>query len=503
MSWGLTYSAYPKLKIIHCTGWVHSNIDPLSCLERRIPFFDQPASNNPNINLSQEKDIDFYRWMKQKFKVQASSLITRTNHHQPTTIEIDLPNKHLLTSVTYLTAAKMEMLLHVDPMDIQTIVKGYKEDTHFSTIICSFPNEPHFTFKNYNWNKDRLIFFGNNSGRDCLCIPSPMQLNLMEEIHRSLTGAAHARFKWMYGHIANGFFWPKMTRDICQFISTCPICQKIKHAHHLLYGLLQPILIPTQPFEVVTMDFIGELPKSQGYNSIFVLICKLTKYAFFIPCTTNLTKKKAAQMFFNKIITHVGLLKQIISDCDTWWRNLFWKEVCKSMGSRQALTTTYHPQADGQTEILNQMIEVAICAFINHNHNNWSSLLPYLSFTYNNTPHTVTKFQPTYLLYGFHWHAPFNLLTKESSIGHMISMHLMPSNLLKTSLLLGLLPRMCWGLPNSDLRILTIRIIFLYLMNPVTRSSSTYTPFSYWSQRAQVPSSLHQQLSFWLKVVKV
>ena len=83
-----------------------------------------------------------------------------------------------------------------------------------------------------------------------------------------------------------------MTRDIRQVISTCPICQKIKHARHLPYGLLQPIPIPTQPFEVVTMDFIGELPKSQGYDSIFVLICKLTKYTFFIPCNTNLTEKR-------------------------------------------------------------------------------------------------------------------------------------------------------------------------------------------------------------------
>ena len=144
-----------------------------------------------------------------------------------------------------------------------------------------------------------------------------MRLGLMEEIHGSLTGAVHAGFERTYGRIANGFFWPKMTRDIRQFVSTCPICQKIKHAHHLPYRLLQPIPIPTQPFEVVTMDFIGELPKSQGYDSIFVLICKLTKYAFFIPCTTNLTEKKAAQMFFNKIVTHVGLPKQIISDHDT------------------------------------------------------------------------------------------------------------------------------------------------------------------------------------------
>ena len=208
-----------------------------------------------------------------------------------------------------------------------------------------------------------------------------------------------------------------MTRDIRQVTSTCPICQKIKHAQHLPYGLLQPIPIPTQPFEIVTMDFIGELPRSQGYNSIFILICKLTKYAFFIPCNTNLTGKKAAQLFFNRIVTHVGLPKQIISDRDTRWRNLFWKEVCESMGSKRALTTAYHPQADGQTEILNQTLEVAIRAFISSDRDNWASLLPYLAYAYNTTPHTATKYPPAFLLYSFHPYSPLSLLTQESSIG--------------------------------------------------------------------------------------
>ena len=238
----------------------------------------------------------------------------------------------------------------------------------------------------------------------------------MEEIHESKSGSAHGGFEQTYGRIANGFFWPKMTRDIKKFVSTCPVCQKIKHAQHLPYRLLQPIPISTQPFKVVTMDFITKLPESQGFNSIFVLICKLTKYAFFVPCDTNLTEKKAAKLFFNKIVTHVGLPKQIISDRDTRWRNVFWKEVCESMGSQRALTTAYHPQADGQTEILNQMIEVAIRAFINKNRDNWSQLLPYLAFAYNNTPHTATKFTPSYLLYGFHPCSPTDFFTNGSLI---------------------------------------------------------------------------------------
>ena len=97
---------------------------------------------------------------------------------------------------------------------------------------------------------------------------------------------------------------------------------------------------------------------SKGFNAIFMLICKLTKFAFFILCTTDLKAEQAARMFFDKIITLVGLPKQIISDRDTQWRNTFWKEVCQAMGTKRALTTSYHPQADGQTEILNQTIEV-------------------------------------------------------------------------------------------------------------------------------------------------
>jgi len=332
-------------------------------------------------------------------------------------IKIDLPNSHLLEVLMYNASTKMETHLHVDPQDIQTILRGYERDPHFKTVIESFPIEPPFVFKNYHRNSDGLIFFNEHPGKDRLCIPASMRLEIMEEIHGSTTGTAHAGFERTYRRIAGGFFWPRMTRDIRQFVTRCPICQKIKHARHLPYGLLQPIPIPSQPFEVVTMDFIGELPKSQNYNSIFVLVCKLTKYAFFVPCNTMLMEKKAAQLFFNKIVTHVGLPKQIISDRDTRWRNSFWKEVCESMGSRQALTTAYHPQADGQTEILNQTIKVAIHAFINHSRSNWSGLLPYLAFAYNNTPHTATKFPPSYLLYGFHPHAPFNLLTQDDSIG--------------------------------------------------------------------------------------
>ena len=218
------------MKIIHRAGRVHSNVDPLSRLERRIPFYHQPATNDPDIDLSQERDIDFYGRMKRKFESRASSLFTQLESSSNSHHEIDFPLEHSSIPVTYSASSRMETLLHADPKEICAILDNYEEDPHFKEVLSSFPKEPPFTFKNYHQNQDGLIFFGDKTGRDRLCIPLAMRTRLIEEIHNSLTGTAHGRFEQTYRKIANGFYWPRMTRDIQQVISTCPICQKIKHA---------------------------------------------------------------------------------------------------------------------------------------------------------------------------------------------------------------------------------------------------------------------------------
>ena len=78
--------------------------------------------------------------------------------------------------------------------------------------------------------------------------------------------------------------------------------------------MLQPIPIPSQPFEVVSMDFIPELPESSRYNNILVIIDKLIKYAIFIPTTTSITKKGTAELFFRHMIAQYGIPRQVISD---------------------------------------------------------------------------------------------------------------------------------------------------------------------------------------------
>ena len=175
------YSAYPKLKIVHRAGRVHSNVDPLSRLCQRILFFEQPASNDPNIDLSQEKDINFYGRLKRKFDTQASSLFSHIEVPSNVQINIPLPEEHPLESLCYNSATQVETYLHIDSKDIQEILNRYKDDPYFQNIIQSFSKEPPFFFKNYHCNMDGIIFFEDSSGRDQYVFQNPWSKRLWKK----------------------------------------------------------------------------------------------------------------------------------------------------------------------------------------------------------------------------------------------------------------------------------------------------------------------------------
>jgi len=182
----------------------------------------------------------------------------------------------------------------------------------------------------------------------------------MSKVYNVLTESAHRGHAKTYNRITSTYYWPKMSQDIKQYVSTCDICQKVKPRHHTLIGLLQPIPILSQPFKVVSMDFIPELPLSDGFDNILVIVDKLTKYAIFIPTTTTITEVGTAELFFHNIISKFSIPQQVIMDRDVRWRGEFWKEICNKMGMTRSLTTAYHPQADGQTEVLNQSLEISL-----------------------------------------------------------------------------------------------------------------------------------------------
>ncbi|QRV83886.1 Retrovirus-related Pol polyprotein from transposon [Ceratobasidium sp. AG-Ba] len=209
-----------------------------------------------------------------------------------------------------------------------------------------------------------------------------------------------------------------MESTIKDYIRQCDLCQKAKPKRHGQRGFLQSIPIPSQPFEVVTMDFITDLPESNGYDAILTIVDKLTKYTHFIPCKKSINEVETAQLFHDHIWSHYGLPRQIITDRDSRWTGSFWEHLTSLVGIKRSLTTAFHPQADGQSEIMNQTLEIALRSFVAPSLNDWDTILPGFTFAYNTTTHTSTGFTPAYLLRGFQPLKPSDLLASTSnSIG--------------------------------------------------------------------------------------
>jgi len=141
---------------------------------------------------------------------------------------------------------------------------------------------------------------------------------------------------------------------IIKHFDTCAQC---KYETVATPGLLQPLPIPSQIWESITMDFIEGLPKSNGKDTIWVVINLMSKYAHFLALSHPYTAETLAQHFMDQIYKLHGAPVEIIIDRDPVFVSNFWKEFLKTLGIEQKLSSSYHPQTDGQSEVLNRCLE--------------------------------------------------------------------------------------------------------------------------------------------------
>ena len=162
------------------------------------------------------------------------------------------------------------------------------------------------------------------------------------------------------------------------------------------------------------MDFIVNLPWSEGYNAVHVVVDRLTKHMTFTPTTTGLSANGFSCLFVKHIVCRFGLPDSIITDRDPCWTSEFWMGIAKFLKTKMSLSSSHHPQHDSQTEIVNKFLTIMLWAFINENLKDWAEWLPLLEFAYNNTVHKSTGTTPHFLLYEFHPKTPLDFLgTKE------------------------------------------------------------------------------------------
>ena len=150
------------------------------------------------------------------------------------------------------------------------------------------------------------------------------------------------------------------------------------------------------------MDFITVLPMVQGKDCIFVVVDRLTKYAHFFAISAHYTTTQVAELFFRDIFRLHGLPKTIVSDRDNRFMGGFWQELFRLMGTELTPSTSYHPQTDGQIEIVNKWLEGYLRNYVNGQQRVWLKWLHLGEYCYNNTYHMPIGMSPFYALYGYH-----------------------------------------------------------------------------------------------------
>ena len=140
-------------------------------------------------------------------------------------------------------------------------------------------------------------------------------------------------------------------------------------------GLLQPLRIPSQIWTDIALDFTDGLPPSHSYTVILVVVDRLSKCGHFLPLSHPYTAVKVAELFFNNILRLHGLSTSIVSDRDTAFTSKFWQELFKLQGTKLHMSSSYHPQSDGQTEVLNRTLEIYLRCFAAEKPKSWSRWL--------------------------------------------------------------------------------------------------------------------------------
>jgi hypothetical protein len=204
--------------------------------------------------------------------------------------------------------------------------------------------------------KGGLIYFKNRIYLEGNSTLIPM---IIREYHSS----THEGFHKTIHRIRSVFYWAGMRNQIRIFIQECDVCQRHKAATTHPNGLLQPLPIPEVVWTDISMDFIDGLPTSKGKITIFVVIDRLSKYGHFTPINHPYIAPVVAQVFFENIFKLHGIPKTIVCNRDPAFTSSFWKELFRLNGVQFNFSSAYHPQTDGQTEVVNRTIEMYLRCF--------------------------------------------------------------------------------------------------------------------------------------------
>jgi hypothetical protein len=243
--------------------------------------------------------------------------------------------------------------ISVEPTLQEQIVRAQVEDKGVQ-VIKDMIKQKAEKYKCFRQDIKGILWFG-----DRLVVPKDPELRKkrLDEAHLSKF-SMHPGSNKMYHDLRTLYWWTRMKREISKYVSECDTCQRIKASHLKAAGPLQPLPIPSWKWEDICMDFIVGLPNtSRHHDSIWVIVDRLTKTAHFLPVHTTHRTEKYAEIYIDQIIRLHGIPRTIVSDRGAPFVAQFWEQLQESLGTHVIRSSAYHPQTDGQTERVNQILE--------------------------------------------------------------------------------------------------------------------------------------------------
>ena len=233
---------------------------------------------------------------------------------------------------------------------------------------------------------DRSYNAGILSYQERIYIPDQdnLQLDLVKKFHDHQT-AGHPSYLKTKQLLSAGHWWPGMAQFIKKYVDRCALCQQNKTNTHSTIPPLNPIISrETLPFKQISYDLITDLPTSNGFNSLLVMVDQgLSKGVILCPTKKTITAEGVATIIFRKLYTRFGLFNKVISDQGPQFAAKFQKELGRILGYKLALSSTYHPQTNGETERVNQEIETYLQIFWGANPSEWAEQIPMAKFVHN------------------------------------------------------------------------------------------------------------------------
>ena len=233
-----------------------------------------------------------------------------------------------------------------------------------------------------------------------LVIPPPHRVAIIRAFHDHPLGG-HFGIKRTSRKVAARYYWKTLTEDVAAYVKACGPCQTVKANRLKDKAPTGQILPPTEPFELVALDFVGPLPRHEDFSFILTMIDHFSGWCIAVPVIEQ-TAEIVVQCLLERLICQFGVPRRILTDRGKQFEGTLMKSFCRLLRIQQLTTTSYNPQSNGKVERINGTLKGLLETLISSPDTTapWPQLLQSAVFSYNTSTSEATGMSPYFTLFG-------------------------------------------------------------------------------------------------------